>query len=213
MALGSTQPLTEMSTRNLPGGEGKGRQARKADNLPPYVSRFSRKCGNLDVSQPYGPPRSVTGTDLPFVLHIDNRHITPDSDSNKRQSRPLVREGAPHGQDSKCQRGPNIWPWAPDVARHQDGQTDRQSSRDFEFVLQSGDWTQLSTFHMKTETQSSLRNVLNKNRTMDNVQKHNNCINIASSQTLRLITDSKPTAGKIFFYTRQNLNSYFFRKS
>jgi hypothetical protein len=31
MALGSTQPLTEMSTRNLP--EGKGRPARKADNL------------------------------------------------------------------------------------------------------------------------------------------------------------------------------------
>jgi hypothetical protein len=31
MALGSTQPLTEMSTRNLPGG--KGRPACKADNL------------------------------------------------------------------------------------------------------------------------------------------------------------------------------------
>jgi hypothetical protein len=31
MALRSTQPLTEMSTRNIPGG--KGRQARKADNL------------------------------------------------------------------------------------------------------------------------------------------------------------------------------------
>jgi hypothetical protein len=31
MALGSTQPLTEMSTRNLSGG--KGRPARKADNL------------------------------------------------------------------------------------------------------------------------------------------------------------------------------------
>jgi hypothetical protein len=29
MALGSTQPLTEMSTRNLPGG--KGQPARKAD--------------------------------------------------------------------------------------------------------------------------------------------------------------------------------------
>jgi hypothetical protein len=29
MALGSTQPLTEMSTRNLPGG--KGRSARKAN--------------------------------------------------------------------------------------------------------------------------------------------------------------------------------------
>jgi hypothetical protein len=31
MALGSTQPLTEMSTRNLPGG--KGRPACKADKL------------------------------------------------------------------------------------------------------------------------------------------------------------------------------------
>jgi hypothetical protein len=31
MASGSTQPITEMSTRNLP--EGKGRPARKADNL------------------------------------------------------------------------------------------------------------------------------------------------------------------------------------
>jgi hypothetical protein len=31
MALGSTQPLTEMSTRNLPGG--KGRPVRGADNL------------------------------------------------------------------------------------------------------------------------------------------------------------------------------------
>jgi hypothetical protein len=31
MTLGSTQPLTEMSTRNLPAG--KERPARKADNL------------------------------------------------------------------------------------------------------------------------------------------------------------------------------------
>jgi hypothetical protein len=31
MFLGSTQSLTEISTRNLPGG--KGRPARKADNL------------------------------------------------------------------------------------------------------------------------------------------------------------------------------------
>jgi hypothetical protein len=31
MTLGSTQPLTEMSTRIIPGGE--GRPVRKADNL------------------------------------------------------------------------------------------------------------------------------------------------------------------------------------
>jgi hypothetical protein len=46
MALGSTQPLTEMSTRNLKKKTkklgGKGRPARRADKLPPSVSRLSK---------------------------------------------------------------------------------------------------------------------------------------------------------------------------
>jgi hypothetical protein len=33
MALGSTQPLTEMSISNFPGEGGKGQPARKAENL------------------------------------------------------------------------------------------------------------------------------------------------------------------------------------
>jgi hypothetical protein len=66
MAPGLTQPLTEMSTRNLPGG--KARIAHKPDNLTASVSQVSRKHGSLDVSQPYGPPQPVTGIAL-YLYH------------------------------------------------------------------------------------------------------------------------------------------------
>jgi hypothetical protein len=45
MALWSTEPLTEMSTRNIPGG--KGRPARKADNLENVGASMSHNCMDL----------------------------------------------------------------------------------------------------------------------------------------------------------------------
>jgi hypothetical protein len=65
MVLGSTQPLTEMSTGNLPGS--KGRPAHEADNSLPSVNQLSRKCGSFDISQNYGPLRPVTRIALPFL--------------------------------------------------------------------------------------------------------------------------------------------------
>jgi hypothetical protein len=49
MALGSTQPVTEMSTRNLP--EGVKGCRRVGQISPPSLSGLSRNCESLDVSQ------------------------------------------------------------------------------------------------------------------------------------------------------------------
>jgi hypothetical protein len=64
MAVGSTQPLTEMSIRNLPGIKGGWRV--KLTNSPPSVSRLSRENTGTSMShKPTGLHDLLTGIALP----------------------------------------------------------------------------------------------------------------------------------------------------
>jgi hypothetical protein len=93
MALGSTQPLTEMSTRNLPGG--KGRPACKAHNFtaicefdylelwePRHLTTqwASTTCCGDSIHLRLGLPsclfRSAAPANTPYALHVSPVHAT-----------------------------------------------------------------------------------------------------------------------------------------
>jgi hypothetical protein len=65
MALGLTQPLTEMSTRNISWGV----KAAGAYGWQPYHLHVPivLKSGSLNLLEPYGPVQACNGIALPFT--------------------------------------------------------------------------------------------------------------------------------------------------
>jgi len=74
MALGLTQPLTEMSSRNISWG-GKDGQCVGLTTLPPSCAVL--KSGSLKLLEPSGPVQAYNGTALPFLslsLSLPHQH-------------------------------------------------------------------------------------------------------------------------------------------
>jgi hypothetical protein len=67
MALGSTQSLTEMSTRCV--SCGKCGRCVRLTTLPPSCA-VVKKSGKLNFLEPSGPPQACNGTALPYLCHV-----------------------------------------------------------------------------------------------------------------------------------------------
>ena len=67
VALGSTQLLTEMSTRNISGGGA----LCMADNFTTFICRLTRNSGSLNLLEPSGAVQACTGIAVPQVSPIE----------------------------------------------------------------------------------------------------------------------------------------------
>jgi hypothetical protein len=83
MALGSTQPLTEMSTKNTSWGGGGRWPVRRADNLTTFMYRMSWNVGASNSWNSQGLSRPVMGSVYLFYRNILDS-ATPEILTNSR---------------------------------------------------------------------------------------------------------------------------------
>jgi hypothetical protein len=72
VTLGSNQPLTEISIKNISWDKDDGYV--RLIILPPFMSRFSWNSGSLNLLEPQSPVQYCTGIALPY-LYIRQRHL------------------------------------------------------------------------------------------------------------------------------------------
>jgi hypothetical protein len=108
IALGSTLPLTEMSTRNLPGWRGcKGRdRSIRLTFLPPSVSRLSRENGGTSTSHsPMGLHGLLQGYFYLFIRRVTcrlTRSVKMDATEQDAQSLNSLRVESNDGLPLTC---------------------------------------------------------------------------------------------------------------
>ena len=76
MALGSTQPLTKISTWSISGG--KGGRCLRLTTLPPSYGAVM-KSGNINFLEPSGPLQTCNGTALPLLSFQKKKRLPPSS--------------------------------------------------------------------------------------------------------------------------------------
>jgi hypothetical protein len=90
MALGSTQPLTEVSTRCI--SWSKGGRCVRLTTLSPSCA-VVMKSGNLNFLEPSGPLQACNGTALSLPKGFCNRLLDTEDDENTASVRDIVTAG------------------------------------------------------------------------------------------------------------------------